>query len=177
MSVFFGQYDKTAQTNGATRGNGALHRVDEEEPVTPIPTTAEREATISALARQLTQGTQTGQTVDVFASTRSNDLDPSSPEFDPKKWVQGLSQMIQAEGTMVDRRLGLLFRDLSVYGYGSDAGESLHSQIKSLLILNRLPKDCPQRAVDHSAECSRSDSQSQTQSAHIEPRRRCFGSW
>lgn len=71
MSVFFGQYDKTAQTNGATKGNGELPRLDEETFVTPIPTAAEREATISALARQLTQGTLTGQVVDVFAPTRS----------------------------------------------------------------------------------------------------------
>ena len=125
MSVFFGQYDKTAQTNGATRGNGQLPRLDEESLVTPIPTAAEREATISALARQLTQGTLTGQVVDVFAPTRSDDLDPSSTEFDPRKWVQGLSRMIHAGGTMGDRRLGLSFRDLSVYGYGSEAGESI----------------------------------------------------
>lgn len=123
MSVFFGQYDKTAQTNGAIRGKGQLHRVDEEDFDTPIPTTAEREAAISSLARQLTRDTQTGQTVNVFAPGRSDDLDPSSSNFDPKKWVQGLSQMVQADGVLADRRLGLSFRNLSVYGYGSDAGE------------------------------------------------------
>jgi hypothetical protein len=162
MSVFFGQYDKTAQTNGATRGNGELRHIDEEEALTPIPTIVEREATISALARQLTQGTQTGHTVDVFAPTRSNDLDPSSPEFDPKKWVRGLSRMIQAEGTMADRRLGLSFRDLSVYGYGSEAGESISSYTFPPLTSNRLSKDRSQRVVEHGAECSRSGSQPQT---------------
>jgi hypothetical protein len=138
MSIFFGQYDKTAQTNGATRGNGELRHIDEEE--APIPSTAQREATISALARQLTQGTLTGQTVDVFAPTRSNDLDPSSPEFDPKKWVRGLSRMIQAEGTMTDRRLGLSFRDLSVYGYGSEAGESLSLYHTSPIDIDQIIK-------------------------------------
>ena len=157
MSVFFGQYDKTAQTNGATRGNGELPRLDEETFVTPIPTAAEREATISALARQLTQGTLTGQVVDVFAPTRSDDLDPSSPEFDPRKWVQGLSRMIHAEGTMGDRRLGLSFRDLSVYGYGSEAGESILLYTFPPLTPNRLSEDRPQRIVEHGAECSRSD--------------------
>lgn len=65
--------------------------------------------------------------------------------------------MIQAEGTIGDRRLGLSFRDLSVYGYGSEAGESILLYTFPPLTSNRLSKDRSQRIVEHGAECSRSD--------------------
>lgn len=125
MSVFFGQYDKSAQTNGVpAQGQFKPHlaQLNEEEETSMLSSDTDRGAAIQDLARQITQGTQDRQQVDVFASDRSSDLDPSSPDFNPKKWVQGLSQMVYADDKSVDRSLGMSFRNLSVYGYGSDAG-------------------------------------------------------
>ena len=84
----------------------------------------QRAESITGLARQLTrQSTRTANTgEDLFNYRQGSDLDPFSENFNAKKYVKGIQALLDATGT--ERLSGLSWSNLSVHGYGSDAGES-----------------------------------------------------
>jgi ATP-binding cassette subfamily G (WHITE) protein 2 (PDR) len=109
-----------------------------EEPVEPVePTTAEqRNEQVTQLARQLTRQSVTAQSLHramtsessanvvdsgLFEYEKGSDLDPYSPTFDARKWTKSLAQLNRK--TLPVRTAGMSYRNMSVHGFGSDAGE------------------------------------------------------
>ncbi len=54
-----------------------------------------------------------------FLGATNPELDPNSDKFNLKAWLQALIGLPKAETTERRRNLGLSFRDLSAYGFGS----------------------------------------------------------
>ncbi|KAK6067384.1 multidrug resistance protein cdr1 [Seiridium cupressi] len=76
---------------------------------------------VAALARRLTQASARSEphNVNPFLSS-SPWLDPQSPQFDAKKWGQALLQAFAEDPAKYPRQpIGVSWRSLSVYGYGS----------------------------------------------------------
>ncbi|KAK9788691.1 putative ABC transporter domain-containing protein [Seiridium cardinale] len=76
---------------------------------------------VAALARRLTQASARSEphNVNPFLSS-SPSLDPQSPQFDAKKWGQALLQAFAEDPAKYPRQpIGVSWRSLSVYGYGS----------------------------------------------------------
>lgn len=86
----------------------------------PFETTSERESTLGHLARAVSQLSQVrDETFHEFE--KGSSLDPSSPAFNARKWAQ--SFIAAYNGTSPQPLSGVSFEDLSVHGFGSDAGE------------------------------------------------------
>lgn len=156
-------YDRTEHSAGATlnRTTSRSHYYDDHpNDNLPSPTDEYRNRELGQLARSWTRRSQTGAlgrgpsqapqdesiaeevTGDIFAYEKEPDLDPFSNNFDAKKWTK---LMFRAhETTFPSRKAGLSFKDLGVFGYGSDAGMGpLHKAFGiSLMDYYRLPKDC-----------------------------------
>lgn len=88
--------------------------------MTTEQTVAHRSAEIGQLARQLTR--QSTRTADnLFDYTEGSDLDPFSENFNAKKYVKSLGALSKSAG--YERLSGVSYKNLSVHGYGSDAGK------------------------------------------------------
>jgi len=83
-------------------------------------TMAQREQGVAELARQLTRQS-TRYPDNIFDYQEGSDLDPFSENFNAKKYTKGLAKMSQGAG--VERLAGIAYRNMSVHGFGSDAGE------------------------------------------------------
>ncbi|XAO22858.1 hypothetical protein I312_101633 [Cryptococcus bacillisporus CA1280] len=133
-------YDRTEHSAGATlnRTTSRSHYYnDHPNDNLPSPTDEYRNRELGQLARSWTRRSQTGAlgrgpsqapqdesiaeevNGDIFAYEKESDLDPFSNNFDAKKWTK---LMFRAYETIVpSRKAGLSFKDLGVFGYGSDA--------------------------------------------------------
>lgn len=58
----------------------------------------------------------------LFEYETGSDLDPYSASFDAKKWTKSMAQL--SRNNLPVRNAGIAYRNLSVHGYGSDAGAS-----------------------------------------------------
>ncbi|KAM0421142.1 hypothetical protein ACHAPT_011034 [Fusarium lateritium] len=78
---------------------------------------------IEALARQLTRASTTvGAELHAFCPQPGTRLDPNSPNFDARAWVKAFVKLDESEpGSAPPRSLGVAFRDLSVFGWGTGA--------------------------------------------------------
>jgi ATP-binding cassette subfamily G (WHITE) protein 2 (PDR) len=132
MSVvgnFTQNYDRQEQTTGAgiqrmpSRSQSQAHGAEHGEPERAPPTTAEREAEVHELARVMS-GRSAHTTDKLFEYEHGGPLDPFSEKFDAKRWVMALTHLSHDEGTNPARTSGISYRDMSVHGFGSDAGES-----------------------------------------------------
>jgi ATP-binding cassette subfamily G (WHITE) protein 2 (PDR) len=83
--------------------------------VGPTPRPAEE---VNQLARYLSTHSTSGN---LFEYERDSVFDPFGDKFDPKLWVRKFASL---EDWGQDRASGVSFKNLSVFGYGSDAGES-----------------------------------------------------
>jgi hypothetical protein len=76
---------------------------------------------VTELARHLsTQSTVTGQG-DIFKYETGSKLDPFGDTFDPRLWV---SKFASLEDWGQGRMSGISFKDMTVFGHGTDAGKS-----------------------------------------------------
>lgn len=71
----------------------------------------------------------------LFEYEAGSDLDPYSASFDAKKWTKSMAQM--SRNNLPARSAGIAYRNLSVHGYGSDAGASVGLSSKSAQGLTR----------------------------------------
>jgi ATP-binding cassette subfamily G (WHITE) protein 2 (PDR) len=92
--------------------------------MSPAETVQQRSEAIGELARQLSRHTTRGPE-NVFDYQEGSDLDPFSGNFDARKYTKALGQMSKGQG--VERLSGVSYKDMSVHGFGSDAGKSRES--------------------------------------------------
>jgi len=93
---------------------------DNTQELSPAQTMAQREQGITELARQLTRQS-TRYPDNIFDYQEGSDLDPFSENFNARKYTKGLGKMSQGAG--VERLAGIAYKNMSVHGFGSDAGE------------------------------------------------------
>ena len=75
---------------------------------------------VSNLARQFTQNSDHIHGENTFINATDEKLDPQSPNFSAKAWIQNLVAMqAQDPDRYPERTAGVLFKDLSVHGFGS----------------------------------------------------------
>lgn len=81
-------------------------------------------AEVSRLARELTR--QSNVTVrsstenPFFSDDKDSSLNPNSPNFDPRSWIKSLLSIQSRDPKKYpERKTGVVFKDLSVYGFGS----------------------------------------------------------
>jgi len=95
-------------------------QVNDDVDPTPAETVQQRESRVGDLARQLTRQS-THQQGNLFDYAEGSDSDPFSENFDARKYTKALGQL--ARGAGVERKSGISYKNLSVHGFGSDAGE------------------------------------------------------
>ncbi|KAF5634266.1 ABC1 transport [Fusarium sp. NRRL 52700] len=78
---------------------------------------------ISNLARQLSRvSTTAGTELHAFSPQPGTKLDPNSPAFDARAWVKAFVRLVESDaGAAPPRSLGVAFKNLNVYGWGSGA--------------------------------------------------------
>ncbi|KAJ5701887.1 hypothetical protein N7488_009435 [Penicillium malachiteum] len=119
-------YSKTDHNSGSvsTKQPEDSYGDEQEETETGDISTQNRQR-VATLARQLTNTSshdrsQENLRVNPFKGTDIPALDPSSPEFDAKRWAQTVVQLMSEDPErFVPRKAGLSFRNLSVLGFGS----------------------------------------------------------
>ena len=126
---------RTSQTRPATGDDGHDRILTSPE---------QRKADTIGLARHLSQqipsNEANGDQMAVFNPVKGSDLDPFSPDFDIHKWVKALSRFGHSSGIDEARKASVAFSNLSVFGYGSDAGKfSKASVFPDVLQIIRRP--------------------------------------
>ena len=97
--------------------------LNNDEPIqSPEETLKAREEAVGDLARKLTRQS-TRPEENLFNYEPGSDLDPFSDHFNARKYVKGMASLTENAGPT--RLSGVSFSNLSVHGYGSDAGERL----------------------------------------------------
>jgi ATP-binding cassette subfamily G (WHITE) protein 2 (PDR) len=86
----------------------------------------QRPASPLNLVRQLTGRSNATVVQDVppeklFKYESGSDLDPFSPNFNARKYVKGMAGLSEEAG--VQRQAGVSYKNMSVHGFGSDAGK------------------------------------------------------
>lgn len=115
-------YDGTASSAGTTQPTPAQlqakqHNESDDDTATVVPSHTPTED-VGQLARYLsTQSTSTGG--NLFEYEKDSVLDPFGDKFDSKLWVRKFASL---EDWGQDRASGVSFKNLSVFGYGTDAG-------------------------------------------------------
>ncbi|GKT42486.1 ZEB2-regulated ABC transporter 1 [Colletotrichum spaethianum] len=93
-------------------------------PYPSLATATERSQSIVSLARRLTASSVTlddeGEN-NPINPVKGSQLDPFSPRFDSVKWMQALVQMFESGlESAPQKRAGVAFRNLTVFGHGSE---------------------------------------------------------
>jgi ABC-type glutathione transport system ATPase component len=78
---------------------------------------------IGDLARQLSRVSTTADAeLHAFSPQPGTKLDPNSTNFDPRAWVKAFVKLVESEdGSAPPRSLGVAFKNLNVFGWGSGA--------------------------------------------------------
>lgn len=159
MSVvgnFTHSYDRQEETAGpgihrvTSRSQSHMH-VEDDEPMRPPMSSEEREAEVHHLARVMTGlSTKTADQHKLFDYDQGGPLDPFSEKFDAKRWVNTLTHLSRNEGSNPARTSGVSYRNMSVHGFGSDAGtfENFEGVNMVLNMHCRLPEDCRQSSPE-----------------------------
>jgi hypothetical protein len=111
-----------------------LQPVEEYQGPSPAPSEE-----IVQLARQISSSAD-GQ---IFNYEKGSILDPFHENFDSKLWISKFANLEDwASGS--DRRSGISFKDMTVFGYGTDAGKSPYWMLDWDMANGdgRLSKDC-----------------------------------
>ncbi|WVO17570.1 hypothetical protein L204_105267 [Cryptococcus depauperatus] len=128
MSLARGAHSLSRQSSGTTNHcvplYTTLHPNDSRIPQSDD----ERDRQINQLARQLTETSFAGgqaakDTGNIFSYRENSDLDPLSTNFNAKKWTRLMLQASQKSAPT--RKAGLAYSNLSVHGFGSDAGKTV----------------------------------------------------
>ncbi|ODN86312.1 ATP-binding cassette, subfamily G (WHITE), member 2, PDR [Cryptococcus wingfieldii CBS 7118] len=144
-----GNYDRTEHASGPALARTTSRSYYDSHPSDDLPpqTHQEREQELHHLARTLSRSsvrsptanaphrTLTRDTVyenpeSVFDYEKGSDLDPFSDKFDAKKWTRMVFQASQ--GSQPTRQAGLSFKNMSVHGYGSDAGKYYQTTVSNI---------------------------------------------
>jgi hypothetical protein len=107
---------------GSTQTYPPTDGSDNDQSSTPMSMTEtlhSRSQQITSLARNMSRRSEQGN---LFEYEEGSDLDPFSDNFDAPKWTRQLAAM-REEGAP-GRKAGLAYKNMSVHGFGSDAGES-----------------------------------------------------
>jgi hypothetical protein len=88
---------------------------DDEETTVPSPSPSDE---INSLARYLSAQQNTG---DLFNYEKESVLDPYGPKFDARLWISKFANL-DDWASVPGRKSGISFKDLTVFGYGTDAG-------------------------------------------------------
>jgi hypothetical protein len=96
---------------------------DDQGQDTPVPSPAPSDD-IGRLARYLSSRDQ--HTGDLFNYEKDSVFDPYGDKFDAKLWISKFAQL-DDWASVQERKSGISFKDLTVFGYGTDAGESSRS--------------------------------------------------
>lgn len=83
-------------------------------------TVQQRSNAIGELARQMSRQ-YSRQPTNLFDYEEGSDLDPFSGNFDARKYTKTLAQM--SSGAGYEKLSGVSYKNMSVHGFGSDAGE------------------------------------------------------
>ena len=123
-----GAYDRTARTSGASLHQPySIRHADDSEHEHELGSSSEqRSEAMRQLARQITQSSMhLGDRDRIFSKDRGPELDPLSSQFDARRWVRSLAELSQRDNPhLAGGRAGVAFKNLSVHGYGSNAGGS-----------------------------------------------------
>ena len=88
----------------------------------------ERREEVTHLARTLTrQSSRHDPNHNLFDYQKDSYLDPYSPNFDARKYTKTLAKI--GRETAPGRTSGISYKNLSVHGYGSDAGMLCHHPV------------------------------------------------
>lgn len=157
----FSNYDGQSETNGAglqrrisiqqRQRDDIVNAAADIELAPPVERTSEeRDEDARQLARQLTRASTRGPRANIFECEPGSDLDPNSDKFNARKWVKGLAEAGRESGP--GRTSGIAYKNMSVHGFGSDAGESFRERQRLRLTpWGRLPED----GREHSAQRAR----------------------
>lgn len=91
-------------------------------------TADQRSNAIGELARQMSRQ-YSRRDENLFDYQEGSDLDPFSDVFDAKKYTRALGNMSRGAG--YERLSGVSYKDLSVHGFGSDAGEPTYQSYET----------------------------------------------
>ena len=105
---------------------------------------SDRDADIVSIARQASNtGEITALSDKLFKYEKNSPLDPFGVDFNPRLWVRMMSHV--SRQSKAQRLSGMSYRDLSVHGFGSDAGQRYSSAIRARAegqITRRLSRIC-----------------------------------
>ncbi|KAJ9420068.1 ATP-binding cassette transporter CGR1 [Fusarium oxysporum] len=109
-----------------TMSSHSKHDDDHSDSTADTPTEEPQENItqhISNLARQLSRvSTTAGNELHAFSPQPGTKLDPNSPTFDPRAWVKAFVRLVESDaGAAPPRSLGVAFKNLNVYGWGTGA--------------------------------------------------------
>lgn len=120
-------YPPTGDTLYPSGGAGA-EQGDSATPMSMSETLHSRTQNVTQLARQMSRMSERTMT-NLFDYQEGSDLDPFSDQFDARKWTKGMVSLRDAETPQ--RQAGLAYKNMSVHGFGTDAGRSC-----SLVLVN-----------------------------------------
>lgn len=109
-------------TDGALYPSGDSEHDQSSTPMSMTDTLTSRTQHITSLARNMSRRSE--QQGDLFEYEEGSDLDPFSNNFNAPKWTRRLAAL-RDEGAP-GRQAGLAYKNMSVHGFGSDAGKSYH---------------------------------------------------
>ena len=96
---------------------------DDDSNTMTTASSSDLEDAIGTIARQISNlGDDATISNKLFNYEKESPLDPFGSNFDPKLWVRMMGHV--SRESRGERLSGLSYRDLSVHGFGSDAGAS-----------------------------------------------------
>lgn len=112
--------ENSQNTDGTLYPSGGSDNDQSSTPMSMTDTLHSRTQHITSLARNMSRRSE--QQGNLFEYEEGSDLDPFSDKFDAPKWTRQLAAM--RDDGAPGRQAGLAYKNMSVHGFGSDAGES-----------------------------------------------------
>jgi len=164
------QGEKSYPSNdGSLYPSGASDQDQSSTPMSMTDTLHSRTQNVTDLARNMSRRSETQG--NLFDYAEGSDLDPFSDNFNAQKWTRQLAAM-RSEGAP-GRQAGVAFKNMSVHGFGSDAGASLSVLRKSSSLTIRLPENYLELPSISRRLYSRQDLRKEAQGSNSERHRWC----
>lgn len=118
--------EQATHTRRSTSTSSSDRTADVADEAEPMQIPPENQHQILKLARRFTQDSvhawPHGSSINPFTDAEDTCLDPNSPKFSAKRWVQALIELTSQDPERYPkRRAGVSYRHLSVGGYGGGA--------------------------------------------------------
>ncbi|RAH80019.1 hypothetical protein BO86DRAFT_420396 [Aspergillus japonicus CBS 114.51] len=118
--------ESTTQASRSASTSSSDRTANVEDEAEPAQISPENQRQILKLARRFTQDSihewPHGSSINPFTDTEDTCLDPNSPKFSAKRWVQALIELTSQDPERYPKRkAGVSYRHLSVGGYGGGA--------------------------------------------------------